>query len=115
MTVNEPQFVTILITPVIWATNFFIELYLDDAFIASSDKMLFTEWIQIYISPEDFKRKNNNTLELKLKIKVDQMDCGILSLFGCRMEYYLHVVGSTQFMLRRPHIQYSGPYIKNCN
>ena len=111
MKVTEPQFISILVAPVVWAKNFFIEVYLNNLFIMkSTSSSLHTPWVQVHVSEKDLVKN----LELKVIVKSDPLNCGLLSLLRCSMPYYFHVIGSTSFMLRRPHIEYSGPYIKDC-
>jgi hypothetical protein len=111
MAITEPQFISITVTPVVWAKNFFIQVYLNETLLFKSDGIFYTPWVQIYISEKDFVQK----LQLKVIVKTDALDCGLLGLLGCSMSYYLYVVGSTDFMLRRNHIPYTGPYIQNCH
>ena len=112
MKVNEPQFISILVTSLVWAKNFFIEVYLNDTFVtkSSTSTSLYTPWVQLYISEKDFV----SNLELKVIVKSDVWNCGLMGFLGCSMPYYFYVVGSTNFMLRKPHIKYSGSYINEC-
>lgn len=112
--VYEPQYVTILATPVVWGKNFLLKVYLANKIIAQTNALLYSPWIQLYISEQDLAKYGGH-LTLKIVVKSDILDCGILvpnPIFHCPMDYYLYVVGSTKFMLRRPHIQYQGPYIQ---
>nr|CAG4712750.1 unnamed protein product [Naegleria fowleri] len=110
MTIKEPQYVTITITPILWAKNFFVDVYIENKLIHTSDQMLFTPWVQVYISKSDM---TGPAIKMKVVVRVDPFDCGYL--LGCAMDYTITVVGSTAFMLRRPHISYAGPYLQNCN
>ncbi|RNA43483.1 Cyclic nucleotide-binding [Brachionus plicatilis] len=112
MRVSEPQYITILVTPIVIGKNFAINIFVNDKEIAKVNSLFYTPWIQLYISRDDFV-KSNNQISLRVDVKSDLIDCGfIIPIAHCSMEYYLYVVGSTEFMLREPHIQYEGPYIR---
>jgi hypothetical protein len=94
--ITEPQFISILVTPVFWAKNFYIEVYLNDIITVNSSSVSFyTPWVQIKISEQDFV----NNLQLKVIVKSDPLNCGYFGFTRCSMPYYFHVVGSTSFML----------------
>ena len=110
MKITEPQFISISLTPVIFSKNFLIEIYLNESLVFESKALFYIPWAQIYISKEMIAKN----LELKVIVKTEPLTCGLMGLLGCKLQYYLYVVGSTSFMLRRPHIQYSGPYLHDC-
>lgn len=112
VTVTEPQYVTILTAPSIYAKNFLItvkEKKSKQVIASTGSSVSFTPWIQFFVEPSSL---TNGPLQFEISVAVDPLDCGLASVFECFMEYYLYVVGSTKHILRRPSIAYSGPYIK---
>ena len=112
MTISEPQYVTILVTPVITGKNFILQVFVNNVKIIKTNTLFFTPWVQFHVSKQDLERYNNS-IDIQVVVKSDLLDCGlIIPVVHCSMEYYFHVVGSTEFMLRRPHLNYQGPYIQ---
>lgn len=114
MVVTEPQYVTVTVIPTLWAKNFFLEAFINGKSVMKSEKLLFTPWFQVHISGADLQNAGPGGAKLKVVIKTDPLDCGMMSVFGCTMDYTMHVVGSTSFMMRKPHLSYTGPHIKQC-
>ncbi|KAG2382548.1 hypothetical protein C9374_005128 [Naegleria lovaniensis] len=115
ITVTEPQYVTVLTAPSIYAKNFLMtvkEKKSKQIIAKTGSSVYFTPWLQFFVEPSSLA---NGPLQFEISVAVDPLDCGLASVFECFMEYYLYVVGSTKQMLRKPSIAYSGPYInKSC-
>ncbi|KAL9652238.1 hypothetical protein ABK040_011898 [Willaertia magna] len=114
ITVTEPQYVTILVTPEILAKKFNLEVRSSTGVsVVKSESLDFTQWVQFYVSKSVLDAAGGSK-KYDIIIKVDPLNCGLLSLVQCYMNYYLYVTGSTNWMLRRPHINYGGTYLQNC-
>ncbi|KAL9657475.1 hypothetical protein ABK040_016742 [Willaertia magna] len=116
VSVKEPQYLTILVTPAILAKNFNVQVRnhkTKSVLAVAGSNISYTPWIQLFISEEDINANQGN-VKLDISVKVDPLDCGVLSMIQCFMDYYLYVTGSTSWMLRSPHIPYKGSYVKSC-
>jgi len=114
VTVKEPQYVTIVVSPALYAKAFTLtvtEKSTNKIVVQSGKSISFNPWVQFMVAPEHLT--GVSSLQFDVTISVNGLDCGPLTMLGqCYMEYYLYVVGSTKEMLRKPNIAYSGPYLK---
>ena len=106
-TSREQQFVTIAVVPVFYSHVFTIaitEAEHPEHVIASSNSIQFINWIQMHIPKGDFP--------VSFDIVIQSNSVFTSNPF-VSSDYYLYVVGSTQWMLRKPHITFSGDYISH--
>jgi len=104
VTSREEQYLTVLVVPTAYTHVFGIEIFDSETkqVIASSQSVTMANWIQM--------KMNVGVSKLQVRVKGNPLNNPFLG-----SQFNLYVVGSTKFMLRKPHIAFTGDYIKTCD
>jgi hypothetical protein len=111
---TEQQILTIIVVPFMLNANFYLEVdrlsitkngnATEEAIIIASsktDKLI--NWVQFQTTTTPSGQS------YRIKISSHPLNCW--TNIGCHAGYYLHVIGSTKWMLRKQTLPYRGEYI----